>query len=1152
MVGLSLSTAAVGQALSNKPVFDVRQVKTNVFYTMDDSGSMTWTHVPDGNNNTLNPEGRFCYRNAQANALYYNPNINYLPPLLGDGVTRLPNASFDAAPIDGYPNGNTLGTRNLATQFSHTCHATGNTATVGSYQSNCNRNTNAHYYNYTGAGVAPNTCTGSGTSADGNYTRVDITAASPAAVKQSFANWYSYYRTRMWVLRGATAEAFAAQGDEIRAGFGTLNTIGNQFLNVSDFTGTHRDDWYTRLFRQVPGSGTPFINASRRVGEYFRTGVMPDATGSVDPIQYSCQVNAHLLATDGYWNQTVPVTVGDTDDTVPVLPVTVTGLTAGAPWPAPFRQNTAAAGAGEFKANVMSDVAMFYWATDLRPAMVNNVPANTELDAGTNPLKDPATWQHLNTYGVSIDARGDLPFVTRTATNGVKSNDVAAQPSLQDIIAGTRVWPNPINNNPRGIDDLWHAAINSRGLYFNANSPSALRDSISEALADASSKSSTAAQGALDNPSLGVGGSDITFVPSYKSGVWSGNVVAKTLDPVSGLTTGDIWNVAGKLNLQNWDTGRRIITRNGANFVPLRWNSLSTAQQNSLDIRPDATLARRQAVLEYLRGNRYHESESAPGSFSFRKRDSTNPLGDVVNVVPGLVDPPSAEYADGFNAGYSAFKAANAARRSVLYFGANDGMIHAVDARASATLGGRELWAYMPSELFRSNADGVGSLVWKATDNIPYKFDHRFYVDASVVVTDVDFDRTSPNNSTLRPNGGATPTPTWRTIAITGMGKGGKSYIAIDATVPVDDSATESAVATAGKVLWEFTEADMGFTYGKAYITRTARYGWVAILPGGYQNTTGPNAGKGIVYVVDVKTGALLHKFITSAGTAAEPSGLAHIEGFIPDKTKFETTELYAGDLLGNLWRFNVKDAAPYSAGGTLLATLRTTTPNKGQPVTTVARPSIDPKTGTRYVFVGTGKLLDRADLPCPPSPPLGLQCVSAANEQTQSFYAIKDGTTFSVLSPSTPLLRADLTPVVRTNVTGAVPDATSKGWYIDLAPTERVTKDPIPNFGVIAFSTDTPSTDICVPGAFGTAYARKFVTSDSVVKNATGTNNVAFFGGVGTPAIVGIRFLRSSPASGRKILGTITDALGNVSKFDVEFPPRFIGVGVNYREILN
>ncbi len=1141
LTALSLTFSAMAGAavtvLTDAPPLNVSTVKPNFMFTLDNSGSMQSTYVPDSMAGNV---GSRCFKNNAANALYFDPTATYLPPKDYVGATNttidLPNVPFNAAPWDGF-NPTAQWRNNLTANnaggawFTTTLPVNLNDAFRADYDyasgdQASDLRQGAYYYDYTGAVPAnpvPGTCYG-----NASYTRVDVTTASPA-VQQNFANWFSYYRARMLAIKSAAGLAFSdLNPTEYRVGFHTINNFGATYLNVLDFNGTNRQNWYKRFYQQTPSGSTPSRASHIRIGEYFRgNGVAAGLPGAIDPIQQSCQTNFHFLSTDGYWNEGNPAFApGDQDDTVPALPTAVAGLVPGSPWPNLYRQNTAAATGGAIKVPTLSDIATYYWATDLKPALPNNVPTSTI---------DPANWQHLVLFGVSIAATGTLPY-------DFKNSAVATQ-TLADITGGTKVWPNPINNSPSAIDDLWHATVNARGNFFNVGSAQQLASALSAALADAGSRSGTGAGAALGNANLGSAiGDNLVYIPSYKSGVWTGDLVAKTLDPATGLVTGaDVWKHATILDSQSsgtgWDTARKLLTTSNGAVVPLRLGSLSALQLASLGspltVAPKI-ISEQQAVLNFLRGDKTNEDQTATTSYKYRERGSR--LGDIIDSEPIAVTTPIETYADSFNPGYGTFVTANSTRTPMVYFGGNDGFLHAVNGQAIGADAGKEVWAYMPSLLFRPDATGVAALTYKATDLAPKKFAHKFYVNGPMYVRDVDFKRTSQISASPTP----TPSPAsqidWRTVLISGLGKGGAGYVALDVTAPPTTSATESAIASSGRVLWEFTDPDMGFSYGTPLIFKTRRFGWVAALASGYNNITGTNAGKGIVFIVDIKTGALLHKFITPDGSAGTPIGLAHIEAFVPDSTDYTATEIYGGDLFGNVWRFDISGTTPYSTTGVRFAQLRDSA-NQPQPITTYPVPYADPVTGTRFVGIGTGKLLNTADI---------------TDYQQQTIYNIRDGDVYTPKSTSLPITRSTLQSVARTtnvaNLTTAV-----DGWYQELVTGsgERVIKPLQAPFGILIGFTITPSTDPCDPGAFGTAYARTGISADNAIDPS---GSATFLGGTpGSAQYVGSRVVKlSGGAPVIQVLSSGSAGTSTITTIDkIKFPSGFDGTVVNYREII-
>ncbi len=289
----------------------------------------------------------------------------------------------------------------------------------------------------------------------------------------NYANWFAYYRTRVLAVKTVTSLVFNQLDDTYNVGFQTLSngltTTTAQsdpavFVDVSPFNAAQKSSWFQQLFAiAIPLQlETPTLAAITRIGDYFLNGTSPDLPGSTDPITLSCQKNWHILFTDGFQNQPgLPATtVGDQDLTVPNYPDFATnpiaGMVPGQPWPHPYQEDP-----NNTSTNSQADYAMNYWVTDLRtgggPTAPNNVPTSST---------DPADWQHLNFAALALGTHGKLN---------------AANPSLtlNRLAAGALLWPEPIptvwHPDNSGVDDLWHAAVNGRGQFVNANSAAQLQ-----------------------------------------------------------------------------------------------------------------------------------------------------------------------------------------------------------------------------------------------------------------------------------------------------------------------------------------------------------------------------------------------------------------------------------------------------------------------------------------------------------------------------------------------------------------------------------------------------------------------------------------------------------------------------------------------------
>jgi type IV pilus assembly protein PilY1 len=1055
--------------LDDLPINTSSTVKPNIMFTLDNSGSMDSTYAPEEsaqmsypNNNTA---GKNCYENHFYNRLYYNPDYVYQPPILGDG-SRMPNANYDNAWLDGFHTGD--GTINLRTKYPQV-------GFYGTYLwSFIKQNSGGHYASFLDTATTPvNTVPAIGTCyADSKYQIVNLntgTTLADDARRQNFANWFSYYRTRLLAMKSSAGEAFRTVGDGFRVGFHTIDGVGNNneyggFLKVDTFTGTHRNNWYDLFYKQYAAYSTPLRPAMTRIGEYYKTGAKPGG-GTEDPIQYSCQPNYHILSTDGYWNGGGGgglAAGGNWNNLLPSNnPELLTALgtefgttfTAGMPWPRPYREKP-----GSPSTDTLADIAAYYWQTDLRTTMANNVPTSA---------KDPASWQHVTQFTLALSPQGTLPF-----PSGVAS-----------IKAGTAEWPLPVSNSASAVDDLWSAAVVGHGQYFNVSSPEELLNKLGGALADIAGRQTSGTPSASTSSDYETANAPYVFRAAYKPGEWTGRLEVRDVNPLTGAAQGPaLWDAAAKLDLQalgsGWDTGRKIATMNTSTStaVPFRWSSISASQRDSLDV----SNAMSQDILEYLRGNRAKEDNapitSIPTPTStvglFRQRSTL--LGAIINSKPHYEAGPGGPLLDSYNDGYSAFKAANANRTPTIYFGASDGMLHAFNATVGNAQSGTEKWAYVPGMSYKNGVDGLASWAWKYSDPLPKKFSHRFRVDQSPIVTDVDFGKA----------GVPTGTPDWRTILVAGMNKGGKGFYALDVTNP--DASTEADVAA--KVLWEFTgetaaDPKMGYSFGEPLIFKTRRFGWVVAVTSGYNNV----AGTGHLWLLNPKTGAVLHRFNTPAHTNGSPSGLGQVNGFRLSDRDNTAEQLYAGDLLGKVWRFDV--SSPTAAGwvdpaGPIASV--------GEPITTRPVISIDPfNPKNRWVVFGTGKLLAQAD------------ATGAAATTNSTFFAIKDGSKPTPNAiPGTPIVKSDLVPVALSD-TKLLPD-TVKGWYIDMASYGQIDLTPEIRRGRVIWAANRPTSDPCSKGFDGFVFARNLGSGGNIFTG--GVTNIAVADGVAGIDVVRVK----------------------------------------------
>ena len=931
----------------------------------------------------------------------------------------------------------------------------------------------------------------------------------------NYGNWFAYYRTRLLAAKTTSSIAFSFLDNTYRVGFQNLGDepsptygLGNPitWVDVNDFqgtaVGTTRGDFYNALFNlKAPATTkTPTASAMLRIGNLFKTGgagglppeVNPLPATAKDPITLSCQSNFHILFTDGFTNQIAkPAVVGNVDNKaqawdasiVDILPDNVMPnlrpptLATGAAWPHPFDESGAPA-----VPDSLADISLYYWMHDLRPAMKNDVQAWPGKGGNDlNPVRDMAWWQHLSFSAISFGSDGILDASDPGNVMTALTNGTATWPSTLTLPA----TPNPFTpNNPgknpgaTAADDLWHAAVNSRGTFVYAQSPIDVGMGLSNILASISNQRKSRAGAAFSGQVLDAT-NNIIYETTIEPG-WAGDVLKVQIDPKSGAEVATKWQANVQLAAQlkptvdgdePWFTNRRVVTLNPVSNkgVPFEYANLAPAQLSSLASDP----LQQKKMIAYLRGGTtWGAAPTTPieGAKFGQFRVRSGALGDVSNAQAAIVEAPSRPYLDSNDPGYSAFVKTQAGRATRVFAAANDGMLHSFDAAT-----GNEVFAYVPSALMRGIAGapatqdvtGLGALTYQ-DGGIPI-FHHHFYVDSTPKAADVDF------------NNGA-GSPDWHTIVVGGLGKGGNTYYALDVT----SASAADETAAAAKVMWEWRNPDNdddtvnnhklvaspGYSYGRPVIVKTRAYGWTVIVTAGYNN----KSGLGKLYFLDAKTGTLLKTMATTAGTPGNPSGLAQIHAFVKDYRNQIAEQVYGGDLLGNLWRFDVSSANPASWKVDLFAQLKDSA-NAPQPVTTAPQIEIDLNNGiNRYVFIGTGQLLDTSDLSVP-SPP-----------QQETMYAIRDGTLATYLTAGLPIQpRATMDPI---NVDGvsAIVGGAPNGWFHDLPSTpptaERIVVDVQADVNVAAYVGTQAPNDPCIISLPASLYARDFTSGKSLLES--------------------------------------------------------------------
>lgn len=306
-------------------------------------------------------------------------------------------------------------------------------------------------------------------------------------------------------------------------------------------------------------------------------------------------------------------------------------------------------------------------------------------------------------------------------------------------------------------------------------------------------------------------------------------------------------------------------------------------------------------------------------------------MGDIVNSQPLYVGAPNGRLYTTANftgaSAYAAFAAQQANRVPVVYVGANDGMLHAFDANT-----GKEIFAFVPR-----------AAMPKLLEYTDQNYVHQYYVDGELTAADIYDTKLG-----------------WRSVLVGTLGRGGKGLFALDVTDPSNI-----------RLLWDKTSADiggLGNTLSKPMIVQTSDGTWSVLLGNG-PNSTADNAQ---LIVMNLLTGHAAQVPVSKTSN----NGLS---GVFPWSSQSNgiTDRVYAGDLLGTLWRFTFSDNA-----WKVVPLFTATYQGKAQPISATPLGAIERSTGRMWIFFGTGRVLSSHDMD---------------NKEVQSWYGLIDqGTTIS------------------------------------------------------------------------------------------------------------------------------------------------------------
>lgn len=489
-------------------------------------------------------------------------------------------------------------------------------------------------------------------------------------------------------------------------------------------------------------------------------------------------------------------------------------------------------------------------------------------------------------------------------------------------------------------------------------------------------------------------------------------------------------------------------TWNGNGGVSMDWGNLSAAQQQALQ-QTGEPVTTAQARLEYLKGDRSNEQTNVGvGLFRFRR----SVMGDVINSSPVWVGYPDSKYenndftdrrhgtagAEKSGESYSTFRSNHRTRSSVVYAGSNDGFMHGFRAgthKADGTIDlstsdGHEMLAYMPGSVLQriTRPESRGGSVVNALDFSNTNYAHNYYNDSTVGIGDVFY------------------MGKWHTLLMSGLGAGGNSVYMLDVTEPDSFSKTNANSRVIGE--WSYNAGDsvwknLGNTYGTPVFGRFHDGSWGAVFGNGWCNTADEangnctaNDGPAGIYVmtIDQTSGQPSFRFISTnvGGTKAEPNGIAHVTPFDVDGDAIYDYA-YAGDVKGNIWRFDLtsNDRNQWAT----VAPQKLFTTRAGQPISTKVVVSKHKKVADNDVVLtfGTG-IKNNGYLDRKTTYATGVQSLYGLRDRSANTF----GTATAVVNDSDQtnpvhLLKQSISPVDNKLSTADIDWSKHSGWFMDL-----------------------------------------------------------------------------------------------------------------------
>jgi len=680
---------------------------------------------------------------------------------------------------------------------------------------------------------------------------------------------------------------------------------------------------------------------------------------------------------------------------------------------------------------------------------------------GKDNLDDVAYWAFCNKSGSNRCGKSASGVTPETKSTIVNEDTGAPWSNLRDLRTDTGMD----GNQYLTIDTIGFAggsirpilqstADNAAGTAYAAAGGAELKDALARSFKQTLEKSSAASVAAnstrLDSTTL-------IYQASFDSRDWTGQLQAFAIASDGTIVTTADWDTRTTPTLFTDHATRKIytydptITLDPTGTPPVttkgieyKWANLSAAQKLSYRDGAETTDTEAQRRVEFIRGDKDHEVQNQKpldlANFSGTLRNRSTVMGDIINSNPWFVGNSNFGYSslpEGDSGVYATFLSNNSSRRDMLYVGANDGMLHAFDATD-----GDEIFAYIPSEF-------ISELKVLTDPDYGKNIAHQYFVDGVPRAGDVFI------NSD------------WHTVLVGTTGAGGQSIFALDVTDP-DNFDTD-------KVMWEFTHAELGETIPEPTIARMANGQWAAIIGNGYNSTSGTAR----LFIINIEDGSLIEEIDTEMGG---DNGLGTPVPVDIDGDRIVDV-IYAGDLLGNLWKFDVTDDTITSNWDSafranpapkepipLFVARDAASPANRQPITAKPQVGAHPDGGV-MIYFGTGKYFEVGDN------------IVGATPRIHTYYGIRDDLTDSAAigdrdDLQVQKIEAEVTASfngepfnLRVTSDNTVDYTDKKGWYMDLITPvdvtkgERVISPSLLRGDRIVFTTLVPSEDPCAAG---------------------------------------------------------------------------------------